>query len=48
MWDAGKVFEIGVYPPFGKSVEEGHGFGYCGSSVWASDVFRFLEQHCGK
>jgi dipeptidyl aminopeptidase/acylaminoacyl peptidase len=48
MKDAGKVFEIKIYPPFGKSAQEGHGFAYLGSSVWADDVFRFLEKHCGK
>ena len=48
MKDAGKAFEIKIYPPFGKSSQEGHSFAYLGSSVWAGDVFRFLEEHCGK
>jgi carboxymethylenebutenolidase len=48
MKDAGKEFEIKIYPPFGKSAQEGHSFGYFGSSVWADDVFRFLEKHCSK
>ncbi len=44
--DAGKEFELKIYPPFGKSVQDGHSFGYFGSSVWGADVFRFLDQHC--
>lgn len=47
MKDAGKEFEIKVYSPFGASVQDGHTFGYFGSSVWADDVFRFLGIHCG-
>lgn len=46
MKEAGKVFEMKIYPAYGKSVEDGHSFGYFGSAVWADDVFRFLEQHC--
>jgi carboxymethylenebutenolidase len=26
--------------------DAGHAFGYFGASVWADDVFRFLNQHC--
>jgi carboxymethylenebutenolidase len=48
MKDAGKVFEVKIYPSYGESVQEGHSFGYFGSSVWADDVFRFLEKHCSK
>jgi dipeptidyl aminopeptidase/acylaminoacyl peptidase len=48
MKDAGKEFEIKIYPPFGNSVQEGHAFGYFGASVWGADVFRFLDQHCRK
>jgi carboxymethylenebutenolidase len=46
MKDAGKEFEIKIYPPYGNSTQDGHTFGYFGSSVWGVDVFRFLEQHC--
>jgi carboxymethylenebutenolidase len=46
MKEAGKEFEVKVYPPFGSSVQEGHSFGYFGSSVWGNDVFRFLDRHC--
>ncbi|PYU91112.1 MAG: hypothetical protein DMG08_16130 [Acidobacteria bacterium] len=47
MADSGKVFEMKIYPPFGKSAAEGHSFAYLGSSIWADDAFRFLERHCG-
>ena len=46
MKDAGKEFELKIYPPYGKSVEDGHAFGYFGSAVWGEDVFRFLNKHC--
>jgi carboxymethylenebutenolidase len=48
MKEVGKEFEIKIYPPFGKSVQDGHSYGYFGSSVWGVDVFRFLDQHCRK
>jgi hypothetical protein len=48
MKDVGKEFEIKIYPPYGKSTQDGHTFGYFGSSVWGVDVFRFLDQHCHK
>jgi dipeptidyl aminopeptidase/acylaminoacyl peptidase len=46
MKDAGKEFKMKIYPPFGKSTQDGHNFGYFGSSVWGVDVFRFLDEHC--
>jgi dipeptidyl aminopeptidase/acylaminoacyl peptidase len=48
MKDAGKPYQMKIYPVFGKSAEEGHSFAYLGGPVWADDVFRFLEQHCGR
>ena len=48
MKSSGKTFEMKIYPAFGKSNQEGHSFSYLGSSIWADDVFRFLEQNCGK
>lgn len=44
MQDAGKPFELKIYAPFGESVADGHSFGHLGSSVWANDVFRFLQE----
>jgi dienelactone hydrolase len=48
MKDAGKEFEMKIYPPYGKTTADGHAFGYFGSSVWGDDVFRFLQEHCKK
>jgi dipeptidyl aminopeptidase/acylaminoacyl peptidase len=48
MKNAGKTYEMKIYPAYGKSRQDGHTFGYFGSSVWADDVFRFLERHCSK
>lgn len=45
---ASKPFEVKIYPPFGTSAVEGHAFAYRGASLWAGDVFRFLERHCGR
>ena len=45
---AGKPYEVKIYPPYGKTAQDGHAFGYFGSSVWAGDVFRFLNRHCAK
>jgi dipeptidyl aminopeptidase/acylaminoacyl peptidase len=48
MKDAGRAYELKIYPPWGNSVQDGHTFGYFGATVWANDVFRFLNQHCTK
>ena len=45
---AGKTYHVRIYPAYGNSVQDGHSFGYFGSSVWGDDVFRFLEHHCGQ
>jgi len=46
MKKAGKAYEMKIYPAYGTSVQDGHTFGYFGSTVWAKDVFQFLDQHC--
>jgi dipeptidyl aminopeptidase/acylaminoacyl peptidase len=46
MKEAGKPFEMKIYPAFGTTTAAGHTFGYFGAAVWADDVFRFLERHC--
>jgi carboxymethylenebutenolidase len=46
MKDAGKSYEVKIYPAYGDSSEEGHTLGYFGSSIWLDDVLRFLNQHC--
>lgn len=46
MKNAGKEFEVKIYPPFGTAKIDGHTFGYFGGAVWANDVFAFLGQNC--
>jgi len=46
MRDAGKPFELKIYPPYGSSAEQGHTLGYFGADIWSPDVFRFLDAHC--
>jgi len=48
MKEAGKAFELKIYPAFGGSASEGHSFAWSGSAVWADDAFRFLNAHCVK
>jgi carboxymethylenebutenolidase len=48
MNDAGKPYDLKIYPRFGESTQDGHAFGYFGSAVWADDVFRFLDRNCTK
>jgi hypothetical protein len=48
MKENGKTSAVKTHPAYRKSVEEGHSFGYFGSSVWANDVFQFLDLHCAK
>lgn len=46
MKNAGRTYEVKIYPAYGDSSEEGHTLGYFGSSIWLDDVLRFLNQHC--
>ena len=48
MKGAGKSYDMKIYPAYGSSHMDGHTLGYFGSSVWADDVFHFLDQHCHK
>jgi len=35
-----------IYPPFGKTSDDGHMFVYTDIPEWEADVFGFLEEHC--
>ena len=48
MKDASKSYQVKIYPAYWNSPSDGHTFGYFGASVWADDVFQFLNQHCAK
>jgi carboxymethylenebutenolidase len=46
MKDAGKPYQLKIYPAYGNSTQDGHAFGYFGASIWADDVLRFLVENC--
>jgi carboxymethylenebutenolidase len=46
MKSVGRPYELKIYPTYGKSHDDGHVLGYFGASVWADDVFGFLERNC--
>lgn len=41
----GKPHRLKIYPPLGRTAEEGHAFLYLGVSTWEPDVFAFLDEH---
>jgi dipeptidyl aminopeptidase/acylaminoacyl peptidase len=42
----GKPHKLLIYPPFGATAQEGHGFcGARGAETWGSDVLKFIEAH---
>jgi len=43
----GKPNRMRIYPPFGKTAEDGHSFGYLGSQLWGPDVIAFLRETMG-
>jgi len=40
-----KVNSLKLFPPFGRTAAEGHGFVYLGIANWEQDVFSFLDKH---
>jgi dipeptidyl aminopeptidase/acylaminoacyl peptidase len=46
MKNAGKPYELKIYPAYGNSADDGHALGYFGAPVGVDDVMQFLEQHC--
>ncbi len=44
----GKKHVLKIYPPFGKTPDDGHMFVYTGIAEWEPDVFRFLDQSVGQ
>jgi carboxymethylenebutenolidase len=41
----GKPHLLKVYPPIGKTADDGHAFPFIGVSIWESDVFAFLDEY---
>jgi carboxymethylenebutenolidase len=44
----GKPHRLKIYPPVGKTAEEGHAFLYLRVSSWEPNVFAFLDEHMQK
>lgn len=44
----GKPNRMRIFPPFGKTAEDGHSFGYLGSHLWGPDVIAFLRETMGR
>ena len=40
----GKPHRVKIYPPIGRTAEEGHDFVHLGIAMWEPDVFEFLDQ----
>ena len=43
--ELGRPQRVKIYPPIGRTHEDGHGFLYSGVSIWEKDVFAFLDQY---
>lgn len=41
----GKPHRVKIYPPVGRTAEEGHDFVDLGVATWEPDVFAFLDEH---
>jgi carboxymethylenebutenolidase len=40
----GKAHLLKIYPPIGKTADDGHAFPFLGVSIWEPDVFAFLDE----
>jgi len=41
----GRPHLLKIYPPIGKTAEDGHAFPLLGVPIWEPDVFAFLDEH---
>lgn len=41
----GKPHRLKIYPPIGRTPDDGHNFPLLGVSIWEPDVFGFLDEH---
>jgi len=46
--ELGKAHRLKIYPPIGKTLEDGHRFMYLGVNIWEPDVFAFLDEQMRK
>jgi hypothetical protein len=45
MAELGKQHRLKIYPPIGRTPDDGHNFPLIGVSIWEPDVFSFLDDH---
>jgi dienelactone hydrolase len=41
----GKPHRLEIYPPIGRTPDDGHAFPFLGVNIWEPDVFAFLDKH---
>jgi hypothetical protein len=41
----GKLHVLKIYPPVGRTADDGHNFVYTAVAQWEADVFGFLDQY---
>jgi dienelactone hydrolase len=41
----GRTHRLKIYPPIGRTPDDGHNFPLLGVSIWEPDVFAFLDEH---
>jgi len=44
----GRPHRLKIYPPIGRTPDDGHNFPLLGVSIWEPDVFAFLDEHMRK
>ncbi len=44
----GKPHRLKIYPPIGRTVDDGHDFLYLGLNIWEPDVFAFVDENMRK
>lgn len=44
----GKPHRLKIYPPIGRTAEDGHNFLFLAVSIWEPDVFAFLDEYMRK
>jgi acetyl esterase/lipase len=41
----GKPHRLKIYPPIGRTADDGHAFPFLGVNIWEPDVFAFLDEY---
>ena len=44
----GKPHRLKIYPPIGRTPDDGHSFPFIGVKIWEPDVFEFLDEEMQK